>query len=71
MDGNVLKGEYVNAHEKNFLQVPALPSLNDDDGSVALTDDDGILIDHFQYSKSWHSVFSKMKKRFRWNAFLS
>ncbi len=58
-NGNVLKGEYVNAHEENILEVSTLPSLNDDDGSVALTDDDGILIDHLQYSKVWHSVFIK------------
>ena len=58
-NGNVLKGEYVNAHGENFLQIATLPSLNDDDGSIALTDDDGILIDHLQYNKAWHSVFIK------------
>jgi hypothetical protein len=58
-DGNVLKGEYVNAHEENFLDVSSLPSLNDDEGSVALTDDDGNLLDYLQYTKTWHSAFIK------------
>ncbi len=58
-DGNVLKGEYVNAHEECFLEVSALPSLNDDEGSVALIDDDGNLLDNLLYTKAWHSVFIK------------
>ena len=58
-DGNVLKGEYVNAQEENFLNISALLSLNDDEGSVALTDEDGNLLDNLQYTKAWHSVFIK------------
>ena len=58
-NGNILKGEYVNAPQKNFLEVSTLPSLSDDEGSIALTDDDGNLMDHLQYSKVWHSVFIK------------
>lgn len=58
-NGNVLKGEYVNALEENFLEISSLPSLNDDEGSVALTDDDGIVLDHLRYTKAWHSVFIK------------
>lgn len=58
-DGNVLKGEYVNAHEETFLNVSSLPSLNDDEGSIVLTNDDGNLLDNLQYNKTWHSVFIK------------
>jgi len=56
-DGNVLKGEYVNAHEESFLNMTSIPSFNDDEGSVALTDVDGNLLDNLQYTKAWHSVF--------------
>ncbi len=58
-DGNVLKGEYVNAHEETFLNISSLPSLNDDEGSIVLTNDDGNLLDNLQYIKTWHSVFIK------------
>ncbi len=58
-NGNVLKGEYVNAHEEKFLNVSSLPSLSDDEGSVALTEEDGNLLDNLQYIKTWHSVFVK------------
>ncbi len=58
-DGNVLKGEHVTSHEENFLNVSSLPSFSDDDGSVALADDDGNLLDNLQYTKAWHSVFIK------------
>ncbi len=58
-EGNVLKGEYVNAPEENFLDVASIPSFNDDEGSVALTDDDGSLLDNLRYAKGWHSVFIK------------
>jgi hypothetical protein len=56
---DVLKGEYPLSLEENFLEVPALPSWSDDEGSVALLDDTGLLIDHFSYTKSLHSPFIK------------
>ncbi len=58
-NGNVLKGEYVAAHEENFLEVDYLPSFNDDEGSVVLLDDKAQVIDYFAYSEGMHSVFLK------------
>jgi hypothetical protein len=58
-DGDVVKGEYVAAHEENFFAVGDLPSFNDDEGSVALVDNSAKVIDYFIYSKSMHSPFIK------------
>jgi hypothetical protein len=44
---------------KNVLVKTALPSLPDDKGSVALINDQGIIIDHFNYSEKMHSPFVK------------
>jgi hypothetical protein len=56
---NVLKGEYPLSLEEKFLEVAALPSWSDDEGTVALLDDTGLLIDHFSYTKNLHSPFIK------------
>lgn len=58
-DKNVLPGEYVQAVEKNVFEVSNLPSFNDDEGTVALIDADGSMIDLFSYSDDYHSVFLK------------
>lgn len=55
-DGNALKGEYVLAREETFI-ITTLPSFNDDEGSVALLDDKGSVIDSFIYTDDLHSVF--------------
>lgn len=59
VSADILKGEYPLSVEENFLEVPALPSWSDDEGSVALLDDTGLLIDHFSYTKNLHSPFIK------------
>ncbi len=57
-NGNVLKGEYVMAIEQNFLET-RLPAFNDDEGSVSIFNEDGILIDSMRYSGEMHSPFVK------------
>lgn len=56
---NVLKGEYVQAHEDRIFVVADLPSFNDDEGTVALIDPDNIVIDFFSYKDDYHVVFLK------------
>jgi hypothetical protein len=56
---NIVKGEYVLSHEENFFAVSALPSLNDDEGSVALADSTFNVVDFFEYTNKMHSVFLK------------
>ncbi|HEX8041620.1 MAG TPA: lamin tail domain-containing protein, partial [Chryseosolibacter sp.] len=48
-DGNTLKGEYVMGIEETFLET-RLPAFNDDEGSVSILNEDGMLIDSMHYS---------------------
>lgn len=57
-DPNILKGEYVLGNEGTFLKT-GLPSFNDDDGSVVITDPEGIVIDSMTYSDRMHMAFIK------------
>jgi hypothetical protein len=57
-DGPILKGEYLAGIEERFLEVN-LPSFPDDEGSVVLLDDQDNVIDLFQYSSDYHSIFLK------------
>ncbi|SKC74455.1 Lamin Tail Domain [Ohtaekwangia koreensis] len=56
---DVLAGEYPQTKTENVLEVKALPSLNDDTGSIAVVSEQGVVIDHFAYTKDYHSVFIK------------
>ena len=56
-DIDVLKGDDPLAFERNIFEVDELPSFNDDAGSVVLMSTNGVLLDFFIYSKSFHSVF--------------
>ncbi len=53
-----LISQYPQAVQKNLFKTN-LPSLPDDEGSIALTNDQSILIDHFNYSQKMHSSFIK------------
>jgi hypothetical protein len=58
-DADILKGEYLISHEGNILQIDKLPNFNDDEGSVALVDSNGVVIDYLIYTKEMHSIFVK------------
>jgi Lamin Tail Domain len=58
-DKNVLKGEYVQAHEESMITVADLPSFNDDEGTVVLVDPNNTIIDFFSYTDDYHAVFLK------------
>lgn len=60
-DGDLLKNHYPNSVESNFLNT-ALPSLNDDNGSIALLSDQGIAFDHFAYEDGYHYPLLKDKE---------
>lgn len=52
----VLKSEYLQGREENFLET-SLPALNDDAGTVVLLDAAGNRIDQVSYTEKQHSVF--------------
>ena len=56
-DKDIVKGEYISAVEERIFEVKELPSLNDDEGSIAITDSTKRVIEFFNYYDSYHSVF--------------
>ncbi len=59
VDPEILKGEYLASKEQNFIHVRRLPPFSDDEGTVALIDNNGKIIDFFEYNKVMHSSFLK------------
>lgn len=57
-DPNILKGEYLSGIEKNFFQAD-LPAMNDDNGAIALVNDQGTIIDSVFYSEDLHTPYLK------------
>lgn len=55
---NVLKGEYLSGVESTFHQID-LPALNDYEGSIALLDENGRIIDSVFYAETMHTPFLK------------
>jgi hypothetical protein len=57
-DGNILKSEYIQAREENFLQT-SIPPMNDDAGTIILLNPDGNAIDSVSYTDQQHSPLLK------------
>jgi hypothetical protein len=57
-DPNLLKGEYLQAQEEKMKKV-ILPTLSDDEGSLVIVDDSGMIIDTLFYSDDQHSPLLK------------
>lgn len=55
-DAGQLKGEYIAGIESNFFETD-IPPLNDDEGTVALVDHQGFVIDSMRYSDDMHTPF--------------
>ncbi|HMG90612.1 MAG TPA: hypothetical protein VK589_11150, partial [Chryseolinea sp.] len=58
-DLDLLKGDYPSAHEQNIFEIDDMPSLNDDAGTISIAANNDVIMDHFDYSKSFHSIFIK------------
>lgn len=57
-DRTSLKTFYTSALEKNVVEM-ILPGMSDDEGSIALINNKGRVIDHFSYSEKFHSELIK------------
>ena len=57
-DPPTLMAQYPQSVLKNLFKAN-LPSLSDDEGSIALVSDQALTIDHFLYSQKMHSPFIK------------
>jgi hypothetical protein len=53
-DQKILKDQYPQGQENNFFKTD-LPSLPDDEGSIALVNDEQLIIDSVTYNKDFHS----------------
>lgn len=53
-DSNDVKNDYPLSMEGRFLQVPSMPSYNNDSGTVYLIAPNDLLIDHFSYDEDMH-----------------
>jgi hypothetical protein len=53
-DPDVLKNNYPQGHDENFLTT-SLPNLPDDEGTIAVLTDHGKVVDYFFYQKRYHS----------------
>jgi Lamin Tail Domain/Bacterial Ig-like domain len=60
-DPFALKTQYTQGIEKKFLKVD-MPSLNDDEGSIAISNTQNEILDYFLYSDNFHSSFLKDKE---------
>ena len=57
-DPDVVIGQYPNSLHGNFL-ISGLPSLPDDEGSIAIVNDKGKIIDALEYNNDYHSSLIK------------
>ncbi len=57
-DGNILKSEYLQAREENFLET-SIPAMNDDAGTIILLNPDDHAIDGVSYTDQQHSPLLK------------
>jgi hypothetical protein len=56
---SIIKSEYMQAQEDRIFVVADLPSFNDDEGTVALLNQDNAVLDFFSYTDDYHAVFLK------------
>ncbi|MGE0587017.1 MAG: lamin tail domain-containing protein [Cyclobacteriaceae bacterium] len=49
-----IKSNYPQGHEENFI-VATLPSMSDDEGSIAIANEQGTIVDSFSYSEDLHN----------------
>lgn len=59
--GTILKSQFSTTQEENLL-ASVLPSLNDDEGSIAILSDKGESLDFFEYVDDFHSPLLKDKE---------
>ncbi len=60
-DGKAVKNQYPNSIDKNLFAT-SLPSMSDDEGSIAILSDEGVAVDYFAYDDGYHSQLLKDKE---------
>ena len=62
LDPATIKSHYPNSNQNALVKMNAMPPFPDDEASVSLVNGQGVVIDNFMYSKSYHSVFISDKE---------
>jgi hypothetical protein len=62
VDPLTIKSHYTSANLATILKVSSLPAFPDNAGSASLLNENGLVIDHFRYSRDYHSVFLRDKE---------
>jgi hypothetical protein len=60
-DKGLVSNQYPNSAVENFFEM-VLPSMNDDEGSIALVTETGLVIDAFSYIDEFHTELLKEKE---------
>ncbi len=60
-DRNIIQNQYPNSMEKNLFNL-SLPSMSDNEGSIAIISEEGLPIDYFIYDNGFHSPLLKDKE---------
>lgn len=60
-NGTIVKEHYPNSQENTFL-ITSIPSMSDDEGSIALIKANKVIIDSFEYRDDFHSAMLKDKE---------
>lgn len=58
-NASVLESEYIKAIPTAIRSLTQMPSLPDDEGSIALLNSSNVILDQFNYSKEMHNTFIK------------
>ncbi len=61
-DAATIRSHYPKSSQGNVVNISALPSFPDNEGSASLLNESNVLIDNFQYNQSYHSVFLRDKE---------
>lgn len=49
-----VKNNYVVQNPAQILEIPSMPSYNDDKGNVIILNEQGIIVDEIKYTDKWH-----------------
>ena len=62
VDPLTIKSHYPLANSNALISVSALPAFPDNEGTAALVDGKGLVIDNMKYDQGYHSVFIRVKE---------
>jgi hypothetical protein len=62
VDPLTIKSHYTGANLPALVKVGSMPAFPDNAGSASILNENGVVIDHFRYTRDYHSVFLRDKE---------